>query len=507
MLVFLPTMYWYVYNNASSFGGVLLNSILITPLVCLLYIIRNKTINILANTIVFLLALLELVYIIENGNYTNTLELLSLFHANNSESTDLLHYGIKFIVPKFWLITLVYIVEIVLAVHSQKLLISKKSYHCVIASCLTIILGFYLSCFSKMRNCSPYRVSIEMYYMFRMDYMQMKAKNSLENYRYSAYSKEGNGIYVLAIGESMRYKSISIDKQDVRETTPLLDAVSPDHLVSYPNYCSSALFTQQSVPMLLTRATAETPEIMFSEKPITSAFAESGYKTIIISHKEQLMHGMKYEYLLTGSDTVIWADTDGDIPMILNQVIQNEDKAFVILHFIGNHLFYSNYPEQYNKWRPNYTYDEGCESDSLFINAYDNSILYSDYLLAACIRELDDINYPSALLFVSDHGEYIDARVGGHGFSYNPTEDEYHAPFIVWCNSGYEEAYPEKMRNAVRHKHDPICGDHVFWSVLDMAGIHVDSTISQKGMSVFEEAIFPHERYLLLPDTKSIKKL
>ena len=113
----------------------------------------------------------------------------------------------------------------------------------------------------------------------------------------------------------------------------------------------------------------------------------------------------------------------------------------------------------------------------------------------------------AAWFFVSDHGEYISPKVSGHGHTYHPTKEEYHVPLMVWYSDEYKEAYPEKVANLIKHKDEPVCADHVFWSVLDMANIRIDSTLQQDGLSVFEDTLLPHRRTLLLPDGKSIMTL
>jgi glucan phosphoethanolaminetransferase (alkaline phosphatase superfamily) len=113
----------------------------------------------------------------------------------------------------------------------------------------------------------------------------------------------------------------------------------------------------------------------------------------------------------------------------------------------------------------------------------------------------------AAWLFVSDHGEYISPKVSGHGHTYHPTKEEYHVPLMVWYSDEYKETFPNKVANVIKHKDYPACADHVFWSVLDMAGIRIDSTLQQVGVSIFGDTLLPHQRTLLLPDGESVMML
>ncbi|NRA85090.1 MAG: sulfatase-like hydrolase/transferase [Gammaproteobacteria bacterium] len=89
----------------------------------------------------------------------------------------------------------------------------------------------------------------------------------------------------------------------------------------------------------------------------------------------------------------------------------NKDKFFVVLHTKGSHdpSYYAKYPSQFEKFTP------VCRSEQLsdctqqaLINAYDNTILYTDYFINEAISRLDKLkNIPSMLVYVSDHGESL----------------------------------------------------------------------------------------------------
>ena len=55
---------------------------------------------------------------------------------------------------------------------------------------------------------------------------------------------------------------------------------------------------------------------------------------------------------------------------------------------------------------------------------YDNSILYTDYILSSIIEHINRPNTVSAFMFVSDHGEEIAKGGAGHGGNCTPTIQE-----------------------------------------------------------------------------------
>ena len=82
-------------------------------------------------------------------------------------------------------------------------------------------------------------------------------------------------------------------------------------------------------------------------------------------------------------------------------------KKLIILHTIGSHWWYNlHYTKEYEVYKPvlkskiiAYCTDEEIR------NSYDNTILYTDYILSEIIDKLKDKN--AVLIFVSDHGDAL----------------------------------------------------------------------------------------------------
>lgn len=112
------------------------------------------------------------------------------------------------------------------------------------------------------------------------------------------------------------------------------------------------------------------------------------------------------------------------------------------------------------------------------INAYDNTIVYTDYILYNIIEDLKQLKeYKSAMLFVSDHGESLGEKnlyMHGVPLSIAPKE-QYEIPAIVWGSGN----------SAKQLKHNKILSqNHVFHSVLNFLGIQ--SPIYDEKMNIFK---------------------
>lgn len=315
-------------------------------------------------------------------------------------------------------------------------------------------------------------------------------------------------VYVMAIGESLRYSSLSLNGQYPRQTTPQLEQMN--NLLLFDNYYSQGCLTMLSVPMLVTRATPDNFDRCYAERSIIEPFRECGFHTFAIVCCNLLA---EEKYLTDGVDSLIVVPNrmengralsgDKTIAHIVDSLTQRHDKLFVLMQFLGNHAYYTNYEAEYEHYQPNSnhcTEAEKANNDSLYINSYDNCTLYTDYVLSSVIKAIDRPHTMAAFAYVSDHGENLSKSGGGHGGDCRPKKDEYHVPFLFWYSDEYAAYYSEKVAAAKAHKEAPINGDCMFYSVCDMAGITLDSAYSEPSWSVFSTAFRPHPRYVLTPD-------
>ena len=110
-------------------------------------------------------------------------------------------------------------------------------------------------------------------------------------------------------------------------------------------------------------------------------------------------------------------------------------------------------------------------------NAYDNTILYTDYLLHSVIevlREIDDAR--STMIYISDHGESLgEDNLYMHGLPMMiAPKEQLNIPFIVWCSDREQKIKP---LSKVGHY-------HVFHSVLNF--LHIESPIYNESRNIFE---------------------
>jgi lipid A ethanolaminephosphotransferase len=157
-----------------------------------------------------------------------------------------------------------------------------------------------------------------------------------------------------------------------------------------------------------------------------------------------------------------------------------KNKILIVLHTSTSHgpSYSKKYPPQFEVFKPvcNSVELSKCSQEEL-INAYDNTIVYTDYILSQLIDNLNQLkDYNSAMIFVSDHGESLgEKNLYMHGLPLSlAPEEQYKIPFIVWMSDSTKQVKPNTL----------LSQNHVFHSVLNFLGI--ESPIYDEKMNIFK---------------------
>ena len=105
---------------------------------------------------------------------------------------------------------------------------------------------------------------------------------------------------------------------------------------------------------------------------------------------------------------------DEDVVTLLDEVIEQYQSGyrFAILHLGGGShgpIYQTRYPKTFQVFNPQCfeaNVMNHCTEEELY-NAYDNSILYLDYVLDKILLSLEQSNKPYILIYLSDHGESL----------------------------------------------------------------------------------------------------
>jgi len=286
-------------------------------------------------------------------------------------------------------------------------------------------------------------------------------------------------VVVLVIGESDRRDHFSLYGYE-RQTNPLMSQI-PD-LKAFPAK-SAATYTTAGVKAILDyQQTDSLYEIL------PNYLFRTGADVVWRASNwgEPPLHVSKYSKIEDLSD----APNDGPLydQLLFDGVdaqilSSNKNKVLLVLHTSTSHgpSYYLKYPPQFEKFTPVAKSVEmsKCPRQEI-VNAYDNTILYTDYLFAGLISTLKDVasqGWKCCAIFVGDHGESLgenDLYMHGVPISIAPKE-QYEIPFIVWSSD--PSCQPKADGEISQY--------HVFHTVLDF--LHIDSAVYDKELDLFKK--------------------
>lgn len=317
-----------------------------------------------------------------------------------------------------------------------------------------------------------YSVNLSLFYIHKHQ------KNEKEILLPNATIKDNKkSVIVLVIGESARRQNFSLYGYK-KNTNPLL---------------------------------SKTPNLFHFDATSCATYTTAGVKCILEHTSTDELYEILPNYLYRNNVEVIWRTTNWGEPPIHIKNYQNTDalmpnckgdgckfdevllsglkeqilaskknKILIVLHTSTSHgpSYSKKYPAQFEVFKPvcNSVELGNCSQTDL-VNAYDNTIVYTDYILHQLIENLKELKeYNSAMIFVSDHGESLGEKnlyMHGVPMSIAPKE-QYEIPFIVWLSDSSKQLKPNKT----------LSQNNVFHSVLNFLGIQ--SPIYNEQMNIFK---------------------
>jgi lipid A ethanolaminephosphotransferase len=160
----------------------------------------------------------------------------------------------------------------------------------------------------------------------------------------------------------------------------------------------------------------------------------------------------------------------GDLAARLEKV---QHDTVVVFHTIGSHgpAYSERYPPQFEIFKPACRSNElqRCSTEEI-VNAYDNSIAYTDYMLSRQIELLQTHadRLDSVLLYASDHGESLGEQgiyLHGMPYSFAPRVQK-EVPMLFWASSGYLQRTGLSMACMRGRAHDAVSHDNIYHTVL-----------------------------------------
>ena len=267
-------------------------------------------------------------------------------------------------------------------------------------------------------------------------------------------------------------------------------------------------YTRQNNPRL-----ARQDSLRVFEATSCATYTTAGTKAILEPKNSSDLYEVLPNYAYRTGVDVAWRTSNwGEPPIHIDEYITNEElgemfpgenvyhdaillkglrerilsskksKVLMVLHTSTSHgpKYADKYPQEFEVFKPvARNVEEGEKNVGKLVNAYDNTIMYTDYLLDSLIHMLRSMEeWKTAMIFISDHGESLgENNIFMHGIPMKlAPKVQYEIPFLVWTSAGFRNY--RKDLPAVLEQH------YVFHSVLNL--LSIDSPAYDPEFDIFE---------------------
>jgi len=304
-------------------------------------------------------------------------------------------------------------------------------------------------------------------------------------------------LIIFVLGEAARYDHFGLNGYE-RDTTPL---VSKENIINFPKLYSCGTETAVSVPCMF------------------SPYDRTEYKDAKAKSTESVI-----DVLNRAGVNILWRDNDSGDKKVASRIkfyqdfnhdnnskyctkkdgclddvlfvglqkwideVNNSKPIFIVLHTKGSHgpAYYKRYPKKFEKFKPVCKTNQlqNCKQQEV-VNGYDNTILYTDYILDKTIKFLkkNENKYAVGMYYMADHGESLGENgIYLHGYPYFiAPEAQKHPASIAWFGENFGiniECMKKEAKNRFSH-------DNLFSTILGLVG--VDTKIYNPKKDIFKK--------------------
>lgn len=302
----------------------------------------------------------------------------------------------------------------------------------------------------------------------------------------NATAESNAPLMVLVLGETARAANFGLGGY-ARETTPQLRKLQAQgDLTYFSNVTSCGTSTQASVPCMfshLGKTAYEASNQRFeglldvlqrAGLAVLWIDNQSGCKGVCDRVSNTATTALKVpEFCSTGEclDEIMLHELPKQLATL--DPAKRAKGTVVVLHQMGSHgpAYYKRSPAAMKQFLPE------CSSHALqncppehIVNAYDNSILYTDHFVAKTVQWLQKQARPTALMYLSDHGESLGENgIYLHGMPYSiAPKVQIQVPMLVWLSKPLQKQRGWNMSCLQAQSAKPLSHDHLFHSMLSL---------------------------------------
>lgn len=430
----------------------------------------------------------------------------NVFETNAREAFDLVSLPLLFYVFVFGVIPAFLLLKANVYYYSFKCEFIKRIL--TVAS-ISFLFALYIFVFAKeiipfVRNNAGFRARYNTlnYIVNTARYASkvMKSNRKLavidEHAKPDMFKDDNTHVIVLVIGETARAQNFSLGKYE-RETNPLLS--KEKNLVYIDDTSSCGTSTAISLPCIFSarkRSKFDVDSAKYEEN-ILDLLQRAGWKVVWYENddgcKGVCQRIKRYNVVEIGDKDFCFDSYCHDDVLLLHlkkelENVKPKEKTVIVLHTMGSHgpTYYKRYPDKFKKFTPTCdTSDiQNCTKEEIR-NTYDNTILYTDYVISKTIEYLKKYkNYETSMMYVSDHGESLGENglyLHGMPYAIAPKEQK-KVPFVLWFSDKTLKDGHIDISCLKNGSFNNVSHDNFFHTVLGLS--ETDSKLYDKNLDV-----------------------
>lgn len=258
-------------------------------------------------------------------------------------------------------------------------------------------------------------------------------------------------LFVFVLGETARTQNYQANGY----SRPTNQYTQKYNMISFRNVTSCGTATAVSVPCMFSAMNRDNynKEIAYNQDTFIDILHRAGISMLWKENDggDKGVGDRIKEMTLSRSAKDPLCDGESCLDMALldnfdQDVADMKGSKFITLHIMGSHgpTYYKRYPKDRAFFKPDCQRAdiENCTKEQI-VNSYDNTILYTDYMISQLIQKLKGYSnkYNTALFYISDHGESLgEDGLYLHGMPYSlAPKYQTTVPMMMWFSKSFTQ--------------------------------------------------------------------
>ncbi len=358
---------------------------------------------------------------------------------------------------------------------------------------LLVSLGFYKEFASVFRNNRELRFLITPMNFIQASSNYLKHSVNIKpivvaaigtDAKYTPLPQSRPKLTIIVVGETARAANFSLNGYE-RETNPRLKQQAG--LINLPQVSSCGTDTAVSLPCMFSKFGKDN----YSEKQAKShqglldVVQRAGYQVLWRDNQsgcKGTCDRVPNESMIATADPKLCKDgeclDEALLTGLQEKIDAQQQDAVIVLHMMGSHgpAYFKRYPPAFAKFQPtcNDKQLNRCSREQI-LNSYDNSLLYTDYVLSNVIDLLrkNSNRVDTAMMYLSDHGESLGENglyLHGAPYMLAPSEQT-HVPAMLWLSPEFAQQAKIDLGCMQKKAGQAYSHDNLFHSTLGLLDI------------------------------------